>query len=392
MKLLEPFESFEALDEAYRQSRRFILAYSGGKDSTATAILLYKWVLERRPRDLEVVVLHNDTLSEVPTMEHWARRFMGEYVEKMMKLSVRVVTEVATPEPTDTFYWRVFVRGYPAPTFSFRWCVELLKISPTKRALGRYRDYILIVGSRDEESTARSRSMRARFGSCMAQGSCIGAYFATDNDIPKVAPIRFWSTEDVWAFLKTQRYFDVKPLFGLYLLNGNLNTRYGCWHCTLARIQQGLYVSDEYLHAEALRFIYRAVSDTPSLRVRKESGYSRLGPLNAVGRSIIYRAIPIIEERIGEKFFYGLDETRVENHTLRELFYEMPEDKADATIRRVDSTNRPVPMSALRGGKIDRDIAKEVMGRVRNIISNNNPFKGKLLNIAKGLVEEICNC
>ena len=49
--MLEPTGPFEALDEAYKRFKRFILAYSGGKDSTATAILLYKWVLERSPED-----------------------------------------------------------------------------------------------------------------------------------------------------------------------------------------------------------------------------------------------------------------------------------------------------------------------------------------------------
>ncbi|WP_054856873.1 phosphoadenosine phosphosulfate reductase family protein [Vulcanisaeta sp. JCM 16159] len=153
-------DAFKVFDEAYTRSRRFILAYSGGKDSTATAILLYKWVLERRPRDLEVVILHNDTMSEILPMEAWARKFMSEFTARMEGLGIEVVREVATPEPTDTFYWRVFVRGYPAPTFNFRWCVDLLKLNPTRRVLARYRDYILIVGSRDEESAARVKSMR----------------------------------------------------------------------------------------------------------------------------------------------------------------------------------------------------------------------------------------
>jgi DNA sulfur modification protein DndC len=391
MKVLEPTGPFEALDEAYKRFKRFILAYSGGKDSTATAILLYKWVLERRPEDLEVIVLHNDTLSEIPTMEAWAREFMREYSEKMSELGVKVITEIAAPNPTDTFYWRVFVRGYPAPTFVFRWCVELLKIGPTKEGLGRYRDYVLIVGSRDEESAARSKSMRVRFGTCMAQGSCLGAYFTINNDIPKVAPIRFWSTEDVWTFLKAQKYFNVKPLIDLYLFNGNLNVRYGCWHCTLAKVQQGLYLSDEYLHAEALRLIYRAVSDIPSLRVTKSSGYSRLGPLNAKGRAIIFRSIPVIEERIG-KFFYGLDEAKLGRYTLRMVFYELPEEQADTLIKRHDNTDRPVPIGSLRyREKINKDTINNVIKKVEDLI-NNNPFRDKLLGIAEGLMNEICKC
>ena len=391
MKVLDSSESFKALDEAYEHSRRFILAYSGGKDSTAVAILLYKWVLDRRPRDLEVIILHNDTLSEIPAMEAWARGFMNEYVVKMSKLGVEAITEVASPDPTSTFYWRVFVRGYPAPTFVFRWCVELLKIEPTKERLRKYRDYILIVGSRDEESAARAKSMRVRFGTCMAQGSCLGAYFTIDNDIPKVAPIRFWSTEEVWAFLKAQKHFNVKPLIDLYLFNGNLGVRYGCWHCTLTNVQQGLYLSDEYLYAEALRLIYRAVSDIPSLRVVKNSGYSRLGPLNAKGRAVIFRAIPVIEERIG-KFFYGLDEAKIGRYALRRIFYELPEEQADELIRMYDGTNRPVPISSLRSDEsISKETVDAIIKRVEDLVTNN-PFKEKLLNITGSLVSKICKC
>ncbi len=155
--------------------------------------------------------------------------------------------------------------------------MDLLKINPTRKVLAKYRDYILIVGSRDEESAARAKSMRARFGACMSTGSCIGAYFTMNNDIPKAAPIRFWSTEEVWAFLKAQRDFDVTELISLYLFNGNMDTRYGCWHCTLARVQQGLYLRPEYLYIEALRMIYRAVSDMPEFRTPKSTGYSKLG-------------------------------------------------------------------------------------------------------------------
>ncbi len=213
-------DAFKVLDETYSRYRGFILTYSGGKDSTAVSILLYKWAIRRKPKNLELVILHNDTLSEIPGMEYWARRFINEFTRRMSELGVEVISEIAVPSPTETFYWKVFVRGYPAPTFNFRWCVEVLKLSPTRGILGKYRDYVLIIGSRDEESGARAKSMRVRFGSCMRTGSCLGAYFAISNDLPKVAPIRFWSTEDVWAFLKTQRDFDVTDLIKLYLFNG----------------------------------------------------------------------------------------------------------------------------------------------------------------------------
>ncbi len=386
-------DSFKALDEAYGRYRTFILAYSGGKDSTAVAILLYKWVKDRRPKDLEVVILHNDTLSEVPGMENWARKFIKEYADKMSRLGVEVIVDVASPRPTDTFYWRVFVRGYPAPTFNFRWCVELLKIVPTKQSLARYGNYILVVGSRDEESAARAKSMRVRFGSCMRTGSCLGAYFAVSNDIPKVAPIRFWSTEEVWAFLKAQRDFNVTDLVQLYLFNGNLGVRYGCWHCTLARVQQGLYLKPQYLYVEALRLIYRAVSDIPELRTPKSGGYSVLGPLNAVGRAVILNAIPTVEELIGGRFFYGLDEARLDGVTLRELFYELPPREADEIIRKYDDSGRQVPMEVLREGALGSvsKYVEQILNRVDALMAKGNPYRQEIIMRASEILNRVSN-
>jgi len=367
-----------ALDEAYSRMKKFVLAYSGGKDSTAVAILLYKWVLEKKRRDLEVVVLHNDTLSEIPPMETWARMFIEEYSRKLSELGVLVRSEITIPPSTETFFWRVFVRGYVAPTFNFRWCIKLLKIKPTKDSLNRYKDYMMLVGSREDESPFRARSMKLKFGSCAKKASCLGAYLTNDNDIPKVAPIRFWSTDDVWSFLRSQGYFDVRPLEELYAIYG---ARYGCWHCTLIKAQLALYLNERYLPVEALRVIYRAVSDISGLRELKKKGYSNLGPLNTMGRTIIFRLIPIVENMIGEKFFYSLDKSKLDRYTLREVFYELPEKEADEIIKKYDN-GRAVPIGLLRNEeKLDDKTLRAVEDQAKKIaeINHLNPEIIKLI-------------
>ncbi|MEM4439839.1 MAG: phosphoadenosine phosphosulfate reductase family protein, partial [Pyrobaculum sp.] len=244
---------FHVFDELSKKFNRFVLAYSGGKDSTAVAILLYQWARKRKP-SVEVVVLYGDTLSEINTMEAWAMRFLDEYTKKM-KEYVNTKIEIITPPAVDTFFWRVFVRGYPAPTFNFRWCVENLKVRPAKKALEKYDNAVVITGLRDSESAARSAAMKKRFGVCIP-GSCLGAYIWT-SDMTKAAPIRNWGEEDVWRFLAAQRDFDVSPLFALYRVeNFKGSVRYGCWHCTLTRMQPGLYLSNKLLYVEALRMIY----------------------------------------------------------------------------------------------------------------------------------------
>jgi DNA sulfur modification protein DndC len=348
-------DAFRVFDEAALKFRTFVLAFSGGKDSTAVAVLLYRWLAERAWRGEKlpnVVLLHNDTLSEIPEMEEWVEYFVSQFKERVEKLGVKLRVVFARPRATETWYWRVYVRGYPAPTFNFRWCVDMLKIEPTDSSLSRYKNYVLVVGARDEESGARSKSMKERFGVCTGGGSCLGAYFTSNNDIPKVAPIRFWSYETVWAFLKAQKDFDVGKLVELYrglASSGSLGGRYGCWHCTLVVRQAANYYREEYLYAEAVRLIYRAVSDLAELfRERKEGGYSRWGPLNPLGRAVIFNALRTAEELAGRRIFYGLDKARIRNLTLRKIFYEMDPEKADRVIARADPTDRRVPVAALR--------------------------------------------
>jgi DNA sulfur modification protein DndC len=348
-------DAFRVFDEAALKFRTFVLAFSGGKDSTAVAILLYRWLAERARRGEKlpnVVLLHNDTLSEIPEMEEWVEYFVSQFRERVEKLGVRLRVVFARPRATETWYWRVFVRGYPAPTFNFRWCVDMLKIEPTGGSLSRYKNYVLVVGARDEESGARSKSMKERFGVCTGGGSCLGAYFTSNNDIPKVAPIRFWSYETVWAFLKAQKDFNVEKLVELYrglASSGSLGGRYGCWHCTLVVRQAANYYREEYLYAEAIRLMYRAVSDLAELfRERKEGGYSRWGPLNPLGRAVILNALRTAEELAGRRILYGLDKAKIRNLTLRKIFYEMDPEKADRVIAQADPTDRRVPVAALR--------------------------------------------
>ncbi|WP_054856875.1 hypothetical protein [Vulcanisaeta sp. JCM 16159] len=108
------------------------------------------------------------------------------------------------------------------------------------------------------------------------------------------------------------------------------------------------------------------------------------------GRSIIYNAIPIIEELIGNKFFYGLDEVRVGGTSLRELFYELPPDEADRLIEQFDNTDRHITIDTLRTIRPTSTQTRRVKERAMEIISNNNPYKGKLIRnisiILRGLV------
>ena len=380
------FQDFSPFREAARRYTHFVVAYSGGKDSTATAIYLYHWLKEDQP-NIEVSLLYNDTLSEVNPLESWVRSFMSQFREKASKY-VEVKTRIARPEALKTFFWRVYVRGYPAPTFVFRWCVDHLKLEPLLKEVKNLKGAVVVTGQRDEESGARAASMKKMYGSCLP-GSCAGAFFAIDGEVPKLAPIRFWTTRDVWHFLLyEQSYFDIEPLVSLYMLDRNTLTsaggRFGCWHCTLVKTHSALFFGGKsYGYVEALRLIYKAVSDIKDLRVPKTGGYSKLGPLTPLARSIVYNLVPIVEEKSGHRF-YGLDETYIGGATLREIFYIMPEEKADRVVRSVDDTNRWIGMRHLRN--IEKILYQQVEDKIIEKIKEYDH-----LNTVTRFAEELLN-
>jgi len=368
--------------------RHFILAYSGGKDSTTVAILLYEWLLSRKPSDVAVTVVHNDTLSELIEVESWVRGFMDNYVNKLRELGIYANDVILTPKITDTWYWRTIVRGYSAPNFKYRWCVDLLKIAPLKSFLSikfdDYVNYIVVVGLRENESTYRVQSVPDRFGSCISNQSCAGYYIAMNNDIPKLAPIRDWDASDVMAYLTTQRHFNVEPLLKLY----NVNARFGCWHCTLASHRIRRMPNPYY---DVVRLLYRSVTDLLEFRTI-DAKHHRATSLNEYGRYVILRSLELAERLSGKSLFYGLDYAKVKVHSktysLRELFYELPCKDADRIIKILDDSGRFISMCRIRNAKPSNDMLQRLAWWSRSLVNNlpdNDPIIEALNNILNNL-------
>lgn len=357
---------FRVFESALGNSKRVIVAYSGGKDSTALSLLLYDWVASKGVRDIEIVLANSDTLSEIPAMRDWTMEFMRWYTRRLGGMGIRASYTVYVPEPTDTFYWRVLVRGYPAPTFSFRWCVKLLKRKPAKRLAGA-EDSILLLGHRDDESSARARALRRRLALCpLSAGRCASYYLQTEGRAKKLYPIRDLSEEDIWRYLRSKRSeIALEELFELYG-HGAVKARYGCWHCTLVKLQIGHYLLGKgYMYLEALRLIYKWLSDVPELRARKEKGYSRLGHLKPIARAVLLHAFEVAEKLSGLRF-YGLDDAKVGGYSLREIFYTLEEGEADRVVHaferkaEAESHGRLSSVAELRHPRDKKEILKTI--------------------------------
>ena len=293
-------ESLRSYGERYRH---WFVAYSGGKDSTATITLLV-WLIEQGlvPRPESLTVQYSDTRMELTPLQVTAFELTGELRRR------GVDANVVMPELDDRFFVYMFGRGVPPPSNTFRWCTSQLKIEPMQKAMieravslgfgemvwnekrekheykGFGREKLLtITGVRLGESAARDERI---ITSCSRDGAeCGQGWLQTSakeglNDT--LAPLLHWRVCFVWDWLMgmiEDHGFKTKPVAEVYGVaeDGSAaenGTRTGCVGCNLAskdtaldtllRLPQWAYLAPykrlKPLYAELKR---------PSMRLRK---------------------------------------------------------------------------------------------------------------------------
>ena len=216
----------------------WILAYSGGKDSstvvTLIVTLLQMGVLQR-PKTL--TVMYADTRAELPPLQAAAREMMSRLRDMGM-----TVLEVCAPMD-ERFFVYMFGRGVPPPSNTFRWCTPQIKVEPMTAAIrehvGRLGGRALtITGVRRGESAARDQRISL---SCSRNGAECGQGWL-QTDLPgeltdTFAPIDHWTLCMVWDWLKV---FAPMPEFGGWPTRmiadgygGDEDMRTGCVGCNL---------------------------------------------------------------------------------------------------------------------------------------------------------------
>lgn len=116
--------------------RHWAIAYSGGKDSTATVTLVCHLIATGQiPAPESLTVLYADTRMELPPLHACALTILGELQQR------GIHTRVVLPALDDRFFVYLFGRGVPAPKNRFRWCTPQLKVEPMEAALQKLRDF-----------------------------------------------------------------------------------------------------------------------------------------------------------------------------------------------------------------------------------------------------------
>jgi DNA sulfur modification protein DndC len=225
------------------------IAWSGGKDSTATLTLIM-WLIEsgKVPRPRSITVFLADTRQELPPL--WAAAM--QIIDELRERGVRV--EIVTAAMDKRFMVYILGRGVPPPNNNtLRWCTRQIKIEPMQEAIAeRLSDFegnvLMITGVRQGESAIRDARIEM---SCGKDGAECGQGWYQQvlpnakglrGRIATLAPLLHWRVCHVWEWLKhwapQAEYGDWSTAAIADAYGGNeaeeINARTGCIGCPLA--------------------------------------------------------------------------------------------------------------------------------------------------------------
>lgn len=298
------------------------IAYSGGKDSSATlTLLMYLISLGLIPKPRSLTVFYADTRQELPPLAIAAHAI----IERLRAEGINVRIVMAPLDKRFLVY--ILGRGVPPPNNNtLRWCTRQIKVEPMQDALiaavGELGGTILMItGVRQGESAVRDKRIEM---SCGKDGAECGQGWYQQilpeskglrGRIATLAPLLHWRVCHVWDWLT---YYAPDAEYGEWptriiadAYGGDeaqeINARTGCIGCPLAQEERAL---DAVLRSPAwaylaplkgLKPLYRELRE-PHNRLRKAGietlkdgsvgkNPQRMGPLTFEAREMGLRAV-----------------------------------------------------------------------------------------------------
>ena len=303
------------------------LAWSGGKDSTATVTyiihLLQSGQLDKPER---LIVVLADTRLELPPL--WASAML--IMQQIEALGIEVEIVMAPIEKRFIPY--IVGRGVPpSNNQTFRWCTRQIKVDPMKEYVSQmYADagnqILMITGVRKGESAVRDK--RIIMSCSRGDGECGQGWYQTsmnENQCATLAPIMHWKLCQVWDWLKYMAPLKAYDAWQTQMLaeayghdkNTENDARTGCMGCPLANHDTALdnvlsmYPKWKYLRPlKELRPLWRELRK-PQYRLRKtgpqfrkdgtpSKNQNRMGPLTMEARGMALEMIQDIERRVND--------------------------------------------------------------------------------------------
>lgn len=311
------------------------IAYSGGKDSSATVaavVHLIKTGRVKAPRSL--TVCYADTRMELPPLHKAAMAMLDE----LRSLGITVI--IVLPPMEKRFYVYMLGRGVPPPSNTFRWCTGQIKIQPMLDALTGLREQhgkklLMLTGVRIGESAARDQRIAMSCGKNGAE--CGQGWFqeATPESIADtLAPLLHWRVCHVWDWLRIHYPEHGLPTWIVAEAYGGdeaeeINARTGCIACNLASKDLALDTIltnpkfDRLSALKELRDLYAELKK-PHNRLRK-TGHEltkagklvanpcRMGPLTLEARRLGLARVLDIQARAGVDLINAEEQSAIES-------------------------------------------------------------------------------
>lgn len=232
----------------------WVIGYSGGKDSSAIAQLVWYSIqnLAAEKRKKVIHIISTDTLVENPVVAQWVSASLEKMRSCAETSGLPIIAHRLTPKIENSFWVNLIGKGYPAPRNKFRWCTERLKIRPSndfiREVVSNSGEALLVLGTRKLESAKRAQTMARH------EQNAVRAKITANGSLPNswvYTPIEDWSNDDVWFYLMQLPNpwgHSNKELLGLYsgasdggecplVVDSNTpscgSSRFGCWVCTL---------------------------------------------------------------------------------------------------------------------------------------------------------------
>lgn len=283
---------YSEIQEVYlADDRPWILGFSGGKDSTCMIQMVWHAIsrLSDKEQKKRIYIISSDTLVESPKIVETVTDTLQKMEDGAKSHSLPIETNLVRPKIDDTFWVCLLGKGYPAPSTTFRWCTDRLKIKSAnafiEERVSEYGEVIMVLGSRKAESSTRAQVINAH--------QIDGTHLSHHNSLSQAfiySPLKDLTTEDVWNYLlqnkNTPWGTNNRDLLSLYqdanaaecplVVDTNTascgNSRFGCWVCTVVerdRSMENMIDSGESW-MEPLLELRQLLKDTQDPEKKKE--------------------------------------------------------------------------------------------------------------------------
>lgn len=234
--------------------RDWAVAWSGGKDSTATLGILVNAIeaLPKEKRTRKVHAVMSDTKTENPELEVYMHDQVAKLNAYCKRKELPIEAHIVSRPIEQSYFVLTLGRGYfmPLNNGQGRWCTDRLKIQPSNRKLAEINPSFLLIGTRMSESAKRRASIE-KWTEDPEVDAKIGGHASLPDTKTFMAIVDF-DIDDVWRYLSENRLgwsstAEVRRLYkeatgecGINNPKGveakakdmeGCGARFGCWLC-----------------------------------------------------------------------------------------------------------------------------------------------------------------